>query len=1125
MMENKGSTQPLNENASTDTSSSYVPARDSSGKPIFDGDPSQLKDFVNYILDNDLCIEDLMLMANPRKPDNRAEDSEPTISIRVNAGYELPLEVNGRDHVQGVYTDFPASITVGQSWNSDLAHKIGTVIGNEKRGSVTNDQINEILIWTAIADIRINPLVGRFEEGFSEDPFLTSEMAGKWATGVSGVNVKDNDKTNDFYLKAALQSKHYPNYFSEWFRMTGSYYISTRGMHEYTLPPFLKQLTDGSIVGFMTSYGRTNGVPNPISPDIKLAQRINPFSTLMITDFNSPHPMVTGMGNGFDTTYIPDNQHQSALFAKIGSSEGTFIFDGSPGSANKAQSLEGYVRGLFGVDTSMLKEAVRPTLEMMVRIGYFNKKDEQGYPIGYPFTNLLKQPQNENTVENQRVALQAAHEGIVLLKNNNTLPLQKNTKAAVVGPMADVRLKGFYAANTPKLEGAGLTGLSAIQSVLGSANVSVDSGEKLIALQSMHDNTFLTVTSVSSTDGLASTGATPKSVADPVYKYRLPGSGEYVSDHEAFAVIDWGQDAYSFCSLANGKYLSKEISFWFRPLTNPTGDVTINGDKPKATGDINSPIDSIFRYTTVTEGAYRSVNGTVYKTLSSTGGGILGDFEVAENSAAYMSVGNRVTFDTPVDTYREASDKSPYVFKEHVLQQPGANAAQLADRNDYAVIFVGASPQINSGEGSDRAYLDMGSDMYTLVEHTAEAFKAKGKKTVVVIASNYPVAMEKIQNNDNVDAILYQSYGGQYDGKALTDVLYGDYAPTGRLASTWYKDMSSFPKINNYNIPEGSTLSLSDVESRYTIDMDNGDPIATKMTYMYTNADVTYPFGYGLSYSTFKYDNLQVPLKVNANESFSVKVDVTNTGVVDTSEVVQLYLKNKSSKYGTFVPKKKLASFEKAAVPVGQTRTVTLLVDPKNFTIWDVNSQKNVVETGVYSLMIGKSSEEIELEREITVEGSAIEKLDLSTAKNVWEHAFAGNNLVYREVSKERTISYLGEYYAVMSAGSDSWVAIPNVDLAHAKGIKLRVASTNETSTVTIKHGSPEGDTLTQMSFSATHPVTYKVPSFDESGATLHELGYTEIQSDLSSKGSNASDLYLVFNKEDIRVDSIQLIR
>lgn len=1087
----------------------FVPKRMDDGRPIFDGNKTHLTPFVNFIMDNDMNMDDLIALSDPRQP---AYDSnnQPIQTIKISAGYELPLFLDGTDNVQGFYTDFPSFIGMGSSWNKELIDQIGTVIGNEKRGSVAIDDSSKALMWSAIGDIRNNPLSGRFDEGLSEDPFMTSTLSTTMGSAISGVNLKDQSSDNDFYLKTGLQSKHFAVYNGQWFRHTNSNNVSARTLHEYQLPAFIKQVEEGSVIGFMTSYGRTNGIPNSISPNIRIAQDAADYSLLLFTDFNAPIQFPKAFGNGFDAAYIPDNEHLSALFTNIGSGKGQSSYNGALGNATKAQTSDGIKRGLFGVDIKAVKEAVRPTLELWVRLGYFNEREENGLPKGYPYNDLIQDPVNADTKENQQVALQAARESIVLLKNNGILPLEKDKNVAVFGQYADYRNKTLYSVGkTPTLPGSNLTISNGIKELIGEERVTVNSGGKVVGLKSVQNDNFLTV-DLETTKGVLKADKEPISNSDDTDLYKI-SNDSYISKNEAFEIYDWGQDAYSFKSLANNNFLIRNTS---------NGLIEVDGGRPSTLLPFNRNVNAIFSYENIKDDKSIRQGGFI--------GSFAGGFETGFlNLGNYLTVSEAgVKANTNVRSFKSLTDKSSVTFEEVIVKEPGSDAAELAESNDYGIIAVGAPAQINVSEGVDRARLDMGDDQYALAANTAAAFKAQGKQTIVIVNSSYPVAMEKLENDENIDAILFAPYGGQYDGTAIAEVLFGDVAPTGRLQSTWYKDISSFPELTEYNVPEGNPTiqSMAELDPRFTVDMENADHAEAKLTYLYSDAETTYPFGYGLGYTTFQYSNLQVPKAFNGNKSFKVTVDVTNTGTVDSQEVVQLYVSNLNSSYGDNVPKKQLAAFTKQFIPAGKTQKVTLNVDPQDFAIWDVNRGEHVVESGKYDLSIRTSSsdEDTQLSSTIDINGKKLATLNLASPVNVWDHAFENNKLVYREISKERTTTYSGQYYAVMSTGPESWVGIPNVKVNNAKEVALRVASKNPESTIEVRKDSPSGEVLATLSFKETGSSSYKVPSVDDSGATLHEMGYAEVSSKLPGKLKGTTNLYLVFKDKDIRVDTIQ---
>jgi len=193
-----------------------------------------------------------------------------------------------------------------------------------------------------------------------------------------------------------------------------------------------------------------------------------------------------------------------------------------------------------------------------------------------------------------------------------------------------------------------------------------------------------------------------------------------------------------------------------------------------------------------------------------------------------------------------------------------------------------------------------------------------------------------LQNNPNIKAILYSAHGGQEEGTAIADVLFGDYAPAGRLNATWYRSVDQLPPITDYDIIKG------------------------KRTYLYFEGKPLYPFGYGLSYTTFKYSNLKIlPHKINANGKAIIEVTVKNTGRVASDEVVQLYVRAVQSNVTR--PLKELKGFKRVHLMPGACRTVRLTLPASELAYWDVNRNSFYVEPGAFEIMVGRSSADIQL--------------------------------------------------------------------------------------------------------------------------------------------------------------------
>ena len=252
---------------------------------------------------------------------------------------------------------------------------------------------------------------------------------------------------------------------------------------------------------------------------------------------------------------------------------------------------------------------------------------------------------------------------------------------------------------------------------------------------------------------------------------------------------------------------------------------------------------------------------------------------------------------TGIAAFESAEDKTPYTFKEETIKEAGADSEELAADTDYAIVVIGQPYNGISGEGIDRKYLSLSEDQMDMVSTVAANYAKEGKKTIVIINTEYPVEAEALQNDENVSAIVFNAFGGQYDATALVNVLYGEAAPTGRLVSTWYKSKDALPAIDKYALPENAMasigpnlvegLTLDDIDDNVTVDMTETDMEQTHLTYMYADdEDVTYPFGYGLSYSEFTYSGMNA--KADKDGNIDVSVTVKNTGNVDTSDVVEI---------------------------------------------------------------------------------------------------------------------------------------------------------------------------------------------------------------------------------------------
>lgn len=270
-------------------------------------------------------------------------------------------------------------------------------------------------------------------------------------------------------------------------------------------------------------------------------------------------------------------------------------------------------------------------------------------------------------------------------------------------------------------------------------------------------------------------------------------------------------------------------------------------------------------------------------------------------------------------------------------------AVELANRSDITVVVTGISPKLEGEEmlvemegfeGGDRTHLKIPKPMQVLVK----TLYATGKPVILVLTSGSALAVN--WESEHIPAILQVWYPGQQGGNAVADVLFGDYNPAGRLPVTFYSSVEDLPPFEDYNM-EGRT-------------------------YRYFHGDPLYPFGHGLSYSSFKYEKVDLTTyEVSENDAINVSVTLRNTGDYDGDEVVQLYVRDVES--AETQPIKSLKGFKRVFIKKGKTTTIEIPLEINDLSYYDEKQGDFVVEPGVFELQIGASSSDIRLKTHIIV--------------------------------------------------------------------------------------------------------------------------------------------------------------
>lgn len=270
-----------------------------------------------------------------------------------------------------------------------------------------------------------------------------------------------------------------------------------------------------------------------------------------------------------------------------------------------------------------------------------------------------------------------------------------------------------------------------------------------------------------------------------------------------------------------------------------------------------------------------------------------------------------------------------------------ATAAKTAD----LIIAVLGEDQTTVGESLSRTSLDFPGRQQQLLE----ALYATGKPVVLVLITGQPLTINWADRF--IPAIIHAGFPGPQGGKAIADVLFGDYNPGGKLSATWIKSTGQIEFNFPYKPGSHASQSLAEDPNGFGKTSING-PL--------------YPFGYGLSYTTFSFSNLVVsPERQKTQGTIEVAVDVTNTGVIPGDEVVQLYLKDVISSVTTY--ESQLRGFERVRLGPGEKKTVRFTLHPDDLALLDKNRNR-VVEPGEFEIRIGSSSADIRLKKTFVIE-------------------------------------------------------------------------------------------------------------------------------------------------------------
>ena len=340
--------------------------------------------------------------------------------------------------------------------------------------------------------------------------------------------------------------------------------------------------------------------------------------------------------------------------------------------------------------------------------------------------------------------------------------------------------------------------------------------------------------------------------------------------------------------------------------------------------------------------------GIVEVRLGSSTGNMLATVKVAGNQqGGFMGFGRSRTVATKVNTLGVTGPQTiVLVYRAPEIAAIDQETLSVAASSDVAVVFVGTD-ETTAREEMDRLTLLLPGNQYELINAVA----AVNPNTIVVMQSLGMVEVDQFKDNPNVAGIIWTGFNGQAQGTAMAKILFGEANPGGKLNATWYKSMNDLPEITDYTL--------------------RGGPGKNGRTYWYFNKDVSYEFGYGLSYTTFEYSNFSISRNaITPNDRITVCADVKNTGGVDGDEVVQIYVRTPDSPASLERPIKRLRGFQRVTIAAGQTKTVSIDIDCADLWFWDSKNERITFDQGKYIFEIGASSKDIRGKVEAVMSGT-----------------------------------------------------------------------------------------------------------------------------------------------------------
>jgi beta-glucosidase len=700
---------------------------------------------------------------------------------------------------------------------------------------------------------------GRNFEYFGEDPFLASRIAVGYIKGVQSQGV-------------SATIKHFIANNSEFDRHNTDSIIDERTMREIYLPVFEAAVKEANVGAIMSSYNLTNGQHMSQNKYLltDVVKKEWGFDGLIMSDWSGTYDGVEAANAGQDLE-MPSGLHMNQETLKPAIEQGK-------------------------VSLATIDDKVRRILRTAMRFGWL---DRDQTALSIPRYN----PQG------RKVALNAAREGITLLKNDgDLLPLSKARikSILIIGPDA------FPAVNVGG-------GSAEVQPFAGVSYLEGLSNYPGAAFQVYYDRGVLSYSDLANATNFTASQADGKAGLKAEYFDNLDLKGNPVitrtEEH-----VDFGTAARL---LFPEQTLSSRWTGYYSPQEAGAYDIFVQTTR-EVGGSYRLYIDDkliLDNWTTLTA-------LTDYRTLRLEPGA------------------HKIVLEQHGRAFRRAVRLRMGVVRAG--QFVSDNARKLAASADVVVVAAGFDGETEA-ESADRTFrLPLGQD--ELIQEIAAA----NKNTIVVMTSGGSVDMNAWLNR--VPALVQAWYPGQEGGMALAEILFGDVNPSGRLPVTFERRWEDNPVHDSY-YPEAGTKRVVYKEGVFV----------GYRGYELSGKKPLFPFGFGLSYTTFSYSNLSIKPMSNSETGprYEVSFDVKNTGTREGADVAQVYVGDTQTKVPR--PAKELKGFVKVNLRPGETRKASVILDKRALSYYDVNAKQWRAPPGEFNVFVGRSSEQIELRGKLTL--------------------------------------------------------------------------------------------------------------------------------------------------------------